>query len=67
MISILSVLLDVSSHCGIDPDEWIWQSLIIAQIYIYIFHLSLPVIMSGMVFEKENKLREIMKMVSIPV
>jgi ABC-type multidrug transport system ATPase subunit len=40
-------------------------SIIGPQLYIYIFHLSLPVIMSGLVFEKENKLREIMKMMGL--
>lgn len=39
----------------------IWLGL--AVLYIYMFHLLFPVILAGLVFEKENKLREIMRMV----
>lgn len=34
-----------------------------ATIFIYVFHLLFPVMLQNLVFEKEYKLREIMKMV----
>jgi hypothetical protein len=35
-------------------------------LYIFLFQLTFPVILGGIVYEKEKKLREIMKMVSFP-
>jgi len=40
-------------------------SLVGPIVYIYIFNLLFPVILAGLVFEKENKLREIMRMMGL--
>eukprot|EP00741_Cyanophora_paradoxa_P000094 tig00000057_g90.t1 len=45
------------------PNEFDLVSLIGPFIYIYIFQLMFPVALGGIVYEKEQRLREVMKMV----